>query len=274
MSECDYEYIRKITKTTKSNIWLCKQRINGEHVVIKELIRSEITNPQSVWNERDILQKLTQLKYSKSPKLLDTFKSQNSLFFILQLIPGSPLNIFYPFSIEITQLIFSQIINIIKYLHSLGIVYRDIKLSNFILVNSTVYICDFGHAKDIGISGKTSSECGTLHAMAPEIGSKEYGFEVDFWALGILLYELIEGKSPFGYGKRAREFNIKFDHTKHRNGSLNLIQKLLDPNPNTRLTDWEYLSQHEFCSHVLTDWRGENGLDYIFGKVDDIFANF
>ena len=274
MSDKDYEYIRKITYTNKSNIWLCRPRATVQYVLVKELIISEITNSEHVWNEKKILHFLTNSEYKFSPKFIGTHKSESSLYIVMDVIPGAPLQLHMPINFENLKLIFLKIIVILENLHKNQIVYRDVKLSNFILANNEVFICDFGHAKQI--RGRTFSECGTLHAMAPEVGNAEgYGMEVEFWSLGILLFELIEGKAPFGYGKRAREYNICFDPARHRDGSDELIRKLVEPDREKRLTDWNEVKRHRFLNNVGVKIQVDEriGNKFIFGD-NDLFNDF
>ncbi len=83
----------------------------------------------------------------------------------------------------------SQILHIILWLHSKNIVHRDVKLSNFLISNGIVKICDFGAATTK--KTRLMSLCGTLSHMAPEIAySNEYDFRVDYWAFGFVLVEL------------------------------------------------------------------------------------
>lgn len=97
-----------------------------------------------------------------------------------------------------------QLINTILYLHSEGICHRDIKLDN-ILYNEDqekIKLIDFGISKKIYDRNHKISEMwtstGTLHYMAPEmISGGSYGFEVDMWALGVLIYKLFYGSLPF-----------------------------------------------------------------------------
>ena len=88
-----------------------------------------------------------------------------------------------------------------KDFHSAGFVYRDIKASNFIIdEKGKVKMIDLGHSKKIN-SEKTFTVCGTVHAIPPDVYEKKgYSYEFDYYSFGILLYELLVGKSPFGYG--------------------------------------------------------------------------
>lgn len=98
----------------------------------------------------------------------------------------------------------------VSYLHDHGIVHRDLKPGNIFDDISTVKIGDYGLSKFISCSrrsGQTES-VGTFHYMAPEIGKGVYGKEIDIYALGIILYELVTGKVPFD-GESSQEIMMK-----------------------------------------------------------------
>jgi serine/threonine protein kinase len=96
------------------------------------------------------------------------------------------------------------------YLHDHGIVHRDLKPGNIFLDQGVVKIGDYGLSKFISCSrrsGQTES-VGTFHYMAPEIGLGRYGKEIDIYALGILLYEMLTGHVPFE-GESSQEIIMK-----------------------------------------------------------------
>ena len=134
-------------------------------------------------------------------------------------------------------------VNAVYFLHQNNIIHRDIKPENILLgENDLLKLCDFGWAKELTIN-KRSTFCGTMEYMAPEImGNEKYDFSVDVWSLGILLYELIMGHSPFR-SKKDRNIVIKiklhdlvFDKNKNLSQEcIDLIKGLLDSNPLTRL---------------------------------------
>lgn len=94
---------------------------------------------------------------------------------------------------------FAQTASGIQYIHSCGIVHRDIKPENILLDEElNVKICDFGWSTALQGSAVRKTFCGTYEYMAPEIfESSAYDFTVDIWSLGILLFELLHGFSPF-----------------------------------------------------------------------------
>lgn len=85
-----------------------------------------------------------------------------------------------------------------EYLHNLNLIHRDIKPENLLLDKDlNIKICDLGWIVE-GAKQNHRTFCGTYEYMAPEmIFDRSYGHEIDIWALGILLYELLHGYAPF-----------------------------------------------------------------------------
>lgn len=139
----------------------------------------------------------------------------------------------------------------VEYLHKNKIIHRDIKPENILFdENFNIKLCDFGWSdKIMGAESRRQTFCGTLDFMAPEVIRQDpYGVEVDIWALGVLLYELVHGITPFKNikrsflreSKKSEDCPINFEN--HISNSFkDLIQRMLKNNPESRLTIEEIL---------------------------------
>ena len=138
---------------------------------------------------------------------------------------------------------FIQVVNAVYYLHNNNIIHRDIKPENILIgANNKIKLCDFGWAKELTLENR-STFCGTVEYMAPEIVENEnYDYGVDIWSLGILLYELLYGHSPFKANNtknvilniKSHEFTYDDTNKNISNTCKDLIKKLLNNNPQKR----------------------------------------
>ena len=141
---------------------------------------------------------------------------------------------------DITFNLFIQVVNAINFLHENDLIHRDIKPENILLFdNNIVKLCDFGWC--VKLNGEQRGTfCGTTEYMSPElVNNIEYGKEIDVWSLGVLLYEMIHGYSPFRPNKpnfddkdvmeNIINHNLKFEK-KISPECKKLICGLLEPN--------------------------------------------
>jgi len=133
-------------------------------------------------------------------------KDSNFIYFIMDFIEGEDLfdviTKVIIFTAEHTTFLISQILLMMEHMHNNHIIYRDLKPEN-LMMNTDGYLVlvDMGTAKKLKIEKRfrTNTIIGTPHYMAPEIiTGKGYSFPVDLWSLGVITYELLCGKLPFG----------------------------------------------------------------------------
>ena len=133
---------------------------------------------------------------------LKSFQDDCYLYLMLEFVQGGELfrllDMDGQFPMERAKFYAANIVLALQALHEKGIVYRDLKPENILLdKNGYLKLTDFGFAKQVGME-RTFTVCGTLDYHAPEVIKRAgHGLQVDFWALGVLIYELIVGVTPF-----------------------------------------------------------------------------
>uniref|UniRef100_A0A668AZI5 Ribosomal protein S6 kinase n=1 Tax=Myripristis murdjan TaxID=586833 RepID=A0A668AZI5_9TELE len=179
-------------------------------VLKKAAIVQKAKTTEHTRTERQVLEHIRQ-----SPFLVTlhyAFQTQSKLHLILDYVSGGEMftHLYQRdhFSEEAVRIYIGEIILALEHLHKLGIVYRDIKLENILLDSEGhVVLTDFGLSKEFLEEEKerTYSFCGTIEYMAPEIirGKSGHGKSVDWWSLGILMFELLTGASPFTLEERG-----------------------------------------------------------------------
>ncbi|XP_055848735.1 cGMP-dependent protein kinase, isozyme 1 isoform X2 [Episyrphus balteatus] len=181
-------------------------------------------------------------------RLYRTFRDEKYLYMLLESCMGGEVWTMLrdrgSFDENATQFIIGCVLQAFEYLHSRGIIYRDLKPENLMLdEKGYVKLVDFGFAKHIGNSSKTWTFCGTPEYVAPEIIlNRGHDRAVDYWALGILIHELLNGTPPFTANDPMKTYNIilkgidMIDFPKHMSRSaIQLIKKLCRDVPAERL---------------------------------------
>jgi serine/threonine protein kinase len=320
----DFEIISQVGKGASGRVYLVRDRHTGEQLALKVIEKVAVYENNDALrhalDERLVLEMATDHPFVLN--LRYAFQTSRRLYLVTEYCVGGDLFDYLrkrgkPFRENQGRRIAAEILLALEHIHSLGVVYRDLKLENVLLdLDGHIRIADFGLSKLLGTPSKskrpggfdggrnqapssyngrvhsnlgagpsfqqppnvrvpsapvghdfdddddlggpqrqaprtmshpgntaslTRTFCGTREYVAPEmLSGNEYGQSVDLWAYGILLYEILCGRTPF-YSKNRDEVYEKIENAplrfpRHLSPEVtSLIQGLLDRNPNTRL---------------------------------------
>jgi len=263
----DFELIKVLGKGTFGKVVLSRYRKDGQLVAIKILKKSVIIAKDEVAHtltENRVLQTckhpfLTELKYS--------FTTTHHLCFVMEYVNGGEL--FFHLSRERrftehrTRFYGAEIILALRYLHQNSVIYRDLKLENLLLDSQGhIKIADFGLCKEeITYGATTKTFCGTPEYLAPEVlDDNDYGRAVDWWGVGVVMYEMMCGRLPFYSRDHEKLFemilmkNVQFPSDLSVNAQ-NILRGLLDKDPLRRLggrvDDADEIMTHPFFATIV-----------------------
>ena len=218
---------------------------NGVSVAIKQYSRRS-----TAYHEYDVISEIG--LHPHIIEVYDQFEHHKNHHVVMEYIDGG--NLFHllftkgiPFAEDDARYYFICIAQALKHIHSKGYVHRDLKLENIMLKSpperskihdKIVKVIDFGLcvSKDYAIRDK--SPIGSVPYMAPEVQTKKGSdYKSDVWALGIILFELLFGKTPF-HSEYIYEQTYHIPHTKHHISKevKHLIRMMLLHNPNERIS--------------------------------------
>ncbi|XP_065649441.1 G protein-coupled receptor kinase 5 isoform X2 [Hydra vulgaris] len=269
-----FRHYRVLGKGGFGEVCACQSRATGMMYAMKKLEKKRIKKRKGesmALNEKQLLEKID-CRFVVS--LAYAHETKDALCMVLSLMNGGDLkfhihNIGNP-GFEEERAIFyaAEIASGILYLHSLKIVYRDMKPENILLDDlGHTRISDLGLAIYVPTNETVKGRVGTVGYMAPEVVRNErYKFSPDWWGLGCIIYEMIEGKAPF----RTRKEKVKREEVERRvtedaeiysekfsNAAKSICKMFLEKDRHSRLgcrdNDVMHIKEHEFFSTI--NWQ-------------------
>ncbi|KAI3658353.1 hypothetical protein MP638_007327 [Amoeboaphelidium occidentale] len=250
----DFEKIQFIGRGSFGRVYLVQHKVSEKYFAMKVLRKADIYKAKEVKhviNERNVLRDMNS---SFIVSFIGSFQDDQCLYIIMEYAIGgelfTQLSLQKRFSNETAKFYAAEVLLFFEDIHSKQIIYRDLKPENILIdAMGHIKIVDMGFAKYLtNRRQRTSSFCGTPQYISPEIilnaelGGRGPGYNksVDFYALGILIYEMLVGYTPFHDSNVAAiyrkvlygnvEFPWGFD-----NNAKDLIKSLLNRNPSKRL---------------------------------------
>ncbi|XP_072514006.1 microtubule-associated serine/threonine-protein kinase 1 isoform X2 [Salminus brasiliensis] len=283
--ESDFQTIKLISNGAYGAVYLVRHRETRQRFAMKKINKQNLilrNQIQQAFVERDIL------TFAENPFVVSmfcSFETRRHLCMVMEYVEGGDcatlLKNIGALPVEMARMYFAETVLALEYLHNYGIVHRDLKPDNLLITSmGHIKLTDFGLSK-MGLMSLTTNlyeghiekdarefldkqVCGTPEYIAPEVILRQgYGKPVDWWAMGIILYEFLVGCVPF-FGDTPEELfgQVISDDIAWPEGdealpsdAQNLISTLLQTNPLVRLgTGGAYeVKQHSFFADL--DWN-------------------
>ncbi|XP_026869530.2 microtubule-associated serine/threonine-protein kinase 1 isoform X2 [Electrophorus electricus] len=283
--ESDFQTIKLISNGAYGAVYLVRHRETRQRFAMKKINKQNLllrNQVQQAFVERDIL------TFAENPFVVSmfcSFETRRHLCMVMEYVEGGDcatlLKNIGALPVEMARMYFAETVLALEYLHNYGIVHRDLKPDNLLITSmGHIKLTDFGLSK-MGLMNLTTNlyeghiekdarefldkqVCGTPEYIAPEVILRQgYGKPVDWWAMGIILYEFLVGCVPF-FGDTPEELfgQVISDDIAWPEGdealpsdAQNLISTLLQTNPLVRLgAGGAYeVKQHSFFAGL--DWN-------------------
>lgn len=193
----DFDIKQTVGTGSFARVHLAQSKVNGKHYAIKAINKKDLVSRRQVEHAQNERYILGSVSHPFIVKLWGTFQSESHVFLVMDYIPGGELfrqiRTKKGFSEEHAKFYAAEVMLALEYLHTRDIAYRDLKPENILIDHQGhIKLTDFGFAKKV--TDITWTVCGTPDYLAPEIiRSQGYTKAVDWWSLGVLIYEMLTG---------------------------------------------------------------------------------
>ncbi|KRY58332.1 Serine/threonine-protein kinase N2, partial [Trichinella britovi] len=270
----DFKLISVLGRGHFGKVILSKYRPNNNYFALKILKKADILSRdevESLMAEKRIFEIVNRSKHPFLINLYACFQTREHVCFVMEYAMGGDLmrHIHDDIFTEERACFYAACVTLgLQYLHDNKIIYRDLKLDNLLLDrDGYLKIADFGLCKEnMGFEDRTSTFCGTPEFLAPEVLSESmYTRSVDWWGLGVLIFEMLVGEPPFSGDDEEEIFDsIVNDDVRYPRflsiEAISIMRRLLRKNPAKRLgsseADAEEVKKQRFFR--LIDWQWDD----------------
>jgi hypothetical protein len=271
MSIDNFKLISVLGRGHFGKVILSQYRNTGEYFAIKALKKGDIIardEVESLLSEKRIFEVANSIRHPFLVNLFACFQTEAHVCFVMEYAAGGDLMMHIHADVfSETRAVFyaACVVLGLQYLHENKIIYRDLKLDNLLLdTEGYVKIADFGLCKEgMGFGDRTGTFCGTPEFLAPEVLTEtSYTRAVDWWGLGVLIFEMLVGESPFPGDDEEEVFDsIVNDEVRYPRfltlESIAIMRRLLRKSPDRRLgsseRDAEDVKKQAFFRHIQWD---------------------
>ena len=269
----DFIILRELGRGLCGTVYLAKYRLTDQLVAFKVMRKQKLIDVGEM--RHAVLERRVHEDINDGPfidKLLHAYQDQWALFLVLEYAPCGDLfqamNYHGLPTLHDAKMYTSQCALAIDYMHQCGYVYRDLKPENILLdTNGCVRLADFGMSKKLVGNERAYTVCGTAQYMSPEVLlHRGCRFEADLWALGVFVYELVTGDTPFSVasGSRQELYRRLMSHDPDAMAmpsavdasTASLVRALLKNDERARLGaggNWDRLFAHEWFGGLNVD---------------------